>query len=103
MRQSFDASMAVATGFRRHLINKHISISINPSSLHPRQYCAMVPPTATNVNVSHFHQPFISALDSAAPINAQDDPNYYARYPRSLITTSNLDTFVALDLRSTNH
>ncbi|OAK93772.1 phospholipase D/nuclease [Phaeosphaeriaceae sp. SRC1lsM3a] len=51
-------------------------------------------PHANNANPSHFHQPFISALDSAAPINAQDDPSYYARYPRSLITTSNLDTFV---------
>lgn len=55
----------------------------------------MPPPTSgTTPHISHFHQPFISALDSAAPINAQDDPNYYARYPRSLITTSNLDTFV---------
>ncbi|KAH7402186.1 hypothetical protein DE146DRAFT_677169 [Phaeosphaeria sp. MPI-PUGE-AT-0046c] len=53
-----------------------------------------MPPPTNNANVSHFHQPFISALDSAAPINAQDDPSYYARYPRSLITTSNLDTFV---------
>lgn len=53
-----------------------------------------MPPHANNANASHFHQPFISALDSAAPINAQDDPSYYARYPRSLITTSNLDTFV---------
>lgn len=45
-------------------------------------------------NSTHFHPPFISALDSAAPINAQDDPNYYSRYPRSLLTTSNLDTFM---------
>jgi phosphatidylserine/phosphatidylglycerophosphate/cardiolipin synthase-like enzyme len=64
--------------------------------------------------MSHFHQPFISALDSAAPVNVQDDPNYYARYPRTLVTTSNLDAFVtgtgsaiydALTplLQSTNH
>jgi phosphatidylserine/phosphatidylglycerophosphate/cardiolipin synthase-like enzyme len=52
-----------------------------------------MPPT-TSSNTSAFHQPFISALDSAAPINAQDDPNYYSRYPRSLLTTSNLDTFM---------
>jgi phosphatidylserine/phosphatidylglycerophosphate/cardiolipin synthase-like enzyme len=51
-------------------------------------------PPATASITSHFHQPFISALDSAAPINAQDDPNYYSRYPRSLITSSNLDTFM---------
>lgn len=43
---------------------------------------------------SHFNEPFISALDAAAPDNANDDPSYYARYPRSLLTTSNLDTFV---------
>jgi phosphatidylserine/phosphatidylglycerophosphate/cardiolipin synthase-like enzyme len=52
-------------------------------------------PTTSSSNATPFHQPFISALDSAAPINAQDDPNYYSRYPRSLITTSNLDTFMA--------
>jgi phosphatidylserine/phosphatidylglycerophosphate/cardiolipin synthase-like enzyme len=51
-------------------------------------------PPATSSNTSAFHQPFISALDSAAPINAQDDPNYYSRYPRSLVTTSNLDIFM---------
>lgn len=44
--------------------------------------------------VSTFNEPFISALDAAAPNNANDDPNYYARYPRSLITTSNLDAFM---------
>jgi phosphatidylserine/phosphatidylglycerophosphate/cardiolipin synthase-like enzyme len=55
-----------------------------------------MPPTAPapSSNASHFHQPFISALDSAAPVNVQDDPNYYSRYPRTLLTTSNLDTFV---------
>lgn len=53
-----------------------------------------MPPISTS-NSSAFHQPFISALDSAAPINAQDDPNYYSRYPRSLVTSSNLDTFMA--------
>ena len=51
-------------------------------------------PPAPSPNASNFHQPFISALDSAAPINAQDDPNYYSRYPRSLISSSHLDTFV---------
>lgn len=45
-------------------------------------------------NASFFNEPFITALDSAAPVNAQDDPNYYSRYPRSLVTKSNLDTFM---------
>lgn len=53
-----------------------------------------MPPVVPSSNLSQFHQPFISALDSAAPINAKDDPNYYSRYPRTLITNSNLDTFV---------
>jgi phosphatidylserine/phosphatidylglycerophosphate/cardiolipin synthase-like enzyme len=53
-----------------------------------------MPPTASLPNASHFHQPLISALDAAAPVNVQDDPKYYSRYPRTLITTSNLDTFV---------
>lgn len=53
-----------------------------------------MPPKISSSNVSHFNQPFISAMDSAAPINVQDDPNYYSRYPRSLITTSTLNTFM---------
>ncbi|KAL5114032.1 hypothetical protein ACEQ8H_008088 [Pleosporales sp. CAS-2024a] len=43
----------------------------------------------------HVDLPFIAALDAAAPANARDDPNYYSRYPRSLITTSHLDSFAA--------
>jgi phosphatidylserine/phosphatidylglycerophosphate/cardiolipin synthase-like enzyme len=43
---------------------------------------------------SNFNDRFITALDASAPTNANDDPNYYARYPRSLITSSNLDTFM---------
>ncbi|EUC45322.1 hypothetical protein COCMIDRAFT_26447 [Bipolaris oryzae ATCC 44560] len=51
-------------------------------------------PAASSPSASHFNEPFISALDAAAPSNASDDPSYYARYPRSLITTSNIDTFM---------
>jgi phosphatidylserine/phosphatidylglycerophosphate/cardiolipin synthase-like enzyme len=51
-------------------------------------------PVSSTLVVSHFNEPFISVLDSAAPINVQDDPSYYSRYPRSLLTTSNLDTFM---------
>jgi phosphatidylserine/phosphatidylglycerophosphate/cardiolipin synthase-like enzyme len=52
-------------------------------------------PASSSSNISHFNEPFISALDAAAPTNANDDPGYYARYPRSLITKSNVDTFMA--------
>ncbi|KAF2824594.1 phospholipase D/nuclease [Ophiobolus disseminans] len=73
-----------------------------------------MPPKISSTEISHFNEPFISALDSAAPINARDDPNYFSRYPRSLITTSNVDTFVTGSgsaiydsltplLQSTNH
>ncbi|KAL6703837.1 hypothetical protein ACN47E_009056 [Coniothyrium glycines] len=41
-----------------------------------------------------FHEPFISSLDAASPANARDDPNYYSRYPRSLVSTSTLGTFM---------
>lgn len=51
-------------------------------------------PVSSSPAVSSFNEPFISALDVAAPNNANDDPNYYARYPRSLITTSHLDAFM---------
>lgn len=51
-------------------------------------------PLSSSPVVSSFNEPFISALDAAAPNNANDDPNYYARYPRSLITTSHLDAFM---------
>lgn len=43
---------------------------------------------------SQFVDPFISALDAAAPTNVRDDPNYHARYPRSLITTSQVGSFM---------
>lgn len=49
---------------------------------------------ALPVSVSHFREPFVSALDAAAPVNAQDDPNYYSRYPRSLTSTSNVVSFM---------
>jgi phosphatidylserine/phosphatidylglycerophosphate/cardiolipin synthase-like enzyme len=52
-------------------------------------------PTTPSPALSSFNEPFITALDAAAPNNAKDDPSYFARYPRSLITTSNLDTFMA--------
>jgi phosphatidylserine/phosphatidylglycerophosphate/cardiolipin synthase-like enzyme len=51
-------------------------------------------PASSSPSVSHFNEPFISALDVVAPNNASDDPSYYARYPRSLITSSNLDVFM---------
>jgi phosphatidylserine/phosphatidylglycerophosphate/cardiolipin synthase-like enzyme len=51
-------------------------------------------PALSSPSISHFNEPFISALDVAAPTNANDDPNYYARYPRSLITKSSIDTFI---------
>ncbi|KAH7070742.1 hypothetical protein BKA63DRAFT_535725 [Paraphoma chrysanthemicola] len=54
-----------------------------------------MPPSVASPSISHFNEPFITALDAAAPTNAQDDPKYYARYPRSLVTTSNLNTFMA--------
>ncbi|KAH9873171.1 hypothetical protein J1614_005569 [Plenodomus biglobosus] len=53
-----------------------------------------MPPDTPSVTVSHFNEPFISALDAAAPVNAFDDPNYYARYPRSLLTTCETDSFM---------
>ncbi|KAH7371667.1 hypothetical protein BKA66DRAFT_469262 [Pyrenochaeta sp. MPI-SDFR-AT-0127] len=51
-------------------------------------------PVVSSPSTSRFNDPFISALDAASPINAQDDPNYYSRYPRSLITTSDVQTFM---------
>ena len=53
----------------------------------------MRPLSSSSAN-PRFNDPFISTLDSAAPINAKDDPNYYSRYPRSLITTSSPQNFM---------
>ncbi|CBY00609.1 hypothetical protein IAQ61_011521 [Plenodomus lingam] len=47
-----------------------------------------------SASITHFNEPFISALDAAAPVNVLDDPNYYARYPRSLLTVSNTGSFM---------
>ena len=43
---------------------------------------------------SYVNTPFISSLQSASWENAQDDPNYYSHDPRSLITTSNVLSFM---------
>lgn len=69
---------------------------------------------SSSPSLSRFSDPFIASLDAASPANAHDDPNYYSRYPRSLITTSNIETFMtgtgsaiynalAPLLESTNH
>lgn len=39
-------------------------------------------------------EPFIHTLDVASNHNFKDDPNYYAKYPRSLISTSTVNTFM---------
>ncbi|KAJ4374674.1 hypothetical protein N0V86_007547 [Didymella sp. IMI 355093] len=45
--------------------------------------------------VEQYQEPFLYDLERAAPETEQDDPNYYARVPRSLITTSNVESFIA--------
>ncbi|PSN68301.1 phospholipase D/nuclease [Corynespora cassiicola Philippines] len=65
-------------------------------------------------NHPHFHEPFLSTLDSTSSEAAQDDPNYYAHDPKSLISSSSVHSFVngtgsviykslAPLLESTNH
>ncbi|KAF3040656.1 hypothetical protein E8E12_001394 [Didymella heteroderae] len=41
-----------------------------------------------------YQDPFVYDLERAAHETEQDDPNYYARLPRSLITTSNVESFI---------
>ncbi|KAJ8118512.1 hypothetical protein OPT61_g542 [Boeremia exigua] len=41
-----------------------------------------------------YQAPFIYDLERAVHTTEQDDPNYYSRVPRSLITTSNIQTFI---------
>ncbi|KAH8719163.1 hypothetical protein GQ44DRAFT_624015 [Phaeosphaeriaceae sp. PMI808] len=73
-----------------------------------------MPPKPVSPSITHLNEAFISTLDSASPANAHDDPNYYSRYPRSLITASAPDTLItgtgsaifhslAPLLESTNH
>ncbi|KAF1972021.1 phospholipase D/nuclease [Bimuria novae-zelandiae CBS 107.79] len=40
-----------------------------------------------------FQEPFIRSLDESSRSNYQDDPNYYAKYPRSLISISTISSF----------
>lgn len=40
-----------------------------------------------------YQEPFIYDLERAAHETKQDDPDYYAQNPRSLITTANVETF----------
>ncbi|KAJ4395179.1 hypothetical protein N0V91_011022 [Didymella pomorum] len=41
-----------------------------------------------------YQEPFIYDLERAAPGTEQDDPNYYAQTPRSLMTSSNVESFL---------
>lgn len=43
--------------------------------------------------LSHFADPFLSTLQSATRANARDDPNYYVRTPRELLSTSTVQSF----------
>ncbi|UPX12750.1 uncharacterized protein EKO05_0003288 [Ascochyta rabiei] len=43
---------------------------------------------------SQYQEPFIHDLERAAGATEQDDPNYYSRSPRSLITISDVQTFI---------
>src|SRR5690242_11463158 len=44
--------------------------------------------------VQQYQEPFVYDLERAANSTEQDDPNYYSRSPRSLITTSSIQTFI---------
>ncbi|KAJ4304737.1 hypothetical protein N0V90_000264 [Kalmusia sp. IMI 367209] len=52
-----------------------------------------MPPTTSTFTPSPFQEPFIHTLDVASKRNFQDDPNYYAKYPRSLISASTVKSF----------
>jgi phosphatidylserine/phosphatidylglycerophosphate/cardiolipin synthase-like enzyme len=41
-----------------------------------------------------YQQPFIYDLERAVESTERDDPNYYSRLPRSLVTTSDIGTFI---------
>ena len=41
-----------------------------------------------------YQEPFVHDLERAASTLQQDDPSYYATLPRSLITTSDIQTFI---------
>lgn len=44
--------------------------------------------------LEQYQEPFIYDLERAVNTTDQDDPNYFARSPRSLITTSNIQKFI---------
>ncbi|KAJ4983618.1 phospholipase D [Stagonosporopsis vannaccii] len=44
--------------------------------------------------VQQYQEPFIYDLERAVNTTEQDDPNYYSRTPRSLITTSSIQKFI---------
>ena len=53
----------------------------------------MAPATSASVSPPVL-EPFIRSLDVAAQKNYRDDPNYYAKYSRSLITKSTVNSFM---------
>jgi phosphatidylserine/phosphatidylglycerophosphate/cardiolipin synthase-like enzyme len=74
-----------ASVFRRHGIN---TLSMLSGRDAPRAYVG-----ATGRMAEQFQEPFFHDLERAASSTEQDDPNYYSRLPRSLITTSDIHTF----------
>lgn len=44
--------------------------------------------------VQQYQEPFVYDLERAVNTTEQDDPNYYSRSPRSLITTSSIQKFI---------
>ncbi|KAF2635668.1 hypothetical protein P280DRAFT_436586, partial [Massarina eburnea CBS 473.64] len=84
-----------------------------------RQYHSTMPPiprrpTIPNASQSQFIDPFLASLNAGSEVTAQDDPNYYTEDPQSLISSSNVHSFMngtgsaiyqslAPLLESTNH
>lgn len=44
--------------------------------------------------VEQYQEPFLYDLERAVNFTEQDDPNYYSRVPKSLITTSHIQSFI---------
>jgi phosphatidylserine/phosphatidylglycerophosphate/cardiolipin synthase-like enzyme len=53
-----------------------------------------MPPTKLTPSPAPFIEPFLRTLDEAAPINHQDDPNYYAKDPQALVSGSTVNSFL---------
>jgi phosphatidylserine/phosphatidylglycerophosphate/cardiolipin synthase-like enzyme len=91
--------VAVASTVGRHSIKQPQQHCSHQATAMPGDWLQSLDKSTSVMRMSkrmaeQYQEPFIYDLERAAPETEQDDPNYYAQTPRSLITTANIESFI---------